>query len=46
MLQLERYRPSEQGSLYAGGKQPTHPSPKPTSTLTSHLWQNVGLGEG
>ena len=45
MLQLERYRPSEQGSLYAGGKLPTHPSPKPTSTLTSHLWQNVGLGE-
>ena len=26
--------------------QPTYPSPKPTSTLTSHLRQNVGLGEG
>ena len=24
----------------------TYPSPKPTSTLTSHLGQNVGLGEG
>ena len=27
-------------------KPPTYPSPKPTSTLTSHLLQNVGLGEG
>ena len=27
-------------------KLPTYPSPKPTSTLTSHLEQNVGLGEG
>ena len=25
---------------------PTYPSPEPTSTLTSHLGQNVGLGEG
>ena len=24
----------------------TYPSPKPTSTLASHLGQNVGLGEG
>ena len=24
----------------------TYPSPKPTLTLTSHLGQNVGLGEG
>ena len=28
------------------GKLPTYPSPKPTLTLTSHLGQNVGLGEG
>ena len=28
------------------GKLPTYPSPKPTLTLTSHLRQNVGLGEG
>ena len=28
------------------GKVPTYPSPKPTLTLTSHLGQNVGLGEG
>ena len=27
-------------------KLPTYPSPKPTLTLTSHLGQNVGLGEG
>ena len=37
------------GSLYASGKLPTYPSPKPTLTLTCHLGQNVGLsgwGEG
>ena len=34
------------GSLYVSGKLPTYPSPKPTSTLTSLLGQNVGLGEG
>ena len=34
------------GSLYVSGKLPTYPSLKPTSTLTSHLGQNVGLGEG
>jgi len=34
------------GSLYLSGKLPTYPSPKPTLTLTSHLGQNVGLGEG
>ena len=28
------------------GKLPSYPSPKPTLTLTSHLWQNVDLGEG
>ena len=33
-------------SLYVSEKLPTHPSPKPTLTLTSHLGQNVGLGEG
>ena len=27
-------------------KLPTYPSPKPTLILTSHLRQNVGLGEG
>ena len=31
---------------YVSGKLPTYPSPKPTLTLTSHLGQNVGLGEG
>ena len=25
---------------------PTYPSPKPTLTLTCHLGQNAGLGEG
>ena len=33
-------------SLYVSGKLPTYPSPKPTSTLTSHLGKNVGFGEG
>ena len=33
-------------SLYLSGQLPTYPSPKPTLTLTSHLGQNVGLGEG
>ena len=28
------------------GKLPTYPSPKLTLTLTSHLAQNDGLGEG
>ena len=28
------------------GKLPTYPSHKPTLTLTSHLGQNVDLGEG
>ena len=30
----------------SGNCPPTPPSPKPTSTLTSHLGQSVGLGEG
>ena len=34
------------GSLHVSRKLPTYPSPKPTITLTSHLGQNVGLGEG
>ena len=34
------------GWLYVSGKPPTYPFPKPTSTLTSHLLQNFGLGEG
>ena len=28
------------------GKLPTHPTPEPTSTITFHLGQNDGLGEG
>ena len=31
---------------YASGKLPTYPSPKPIISLTAHLRQNVGLGEG
>ena len=38
--------PGIEGSLYVSGKLPTYPSPNPTLTLTSHLGQNVGLGEG
>ena len=34
-----------ENSLFVSGKLPTYPSPKPTLTLTSHLRQNVGLGE-
>ena len=34
------------GSLYFSRKVPTYPSLKLTLTLTSHLGQNVGLGEG
>ena len=34
------------GSIYVSGKLPTYPSPKLTLTLTSHLRQNGGLGEG
>ena len=34
------------GSLYISEKLLTYPSPKSTSTLTSHLIQNVGLGKG
>ena len=34
------------GSLHVSGKLSTYPFPKPTLTLTSHLGQNVGLGEG
>ena len=33
-------------SFNVSGKLPSYPSPKPTLTLTSHLGQNVGLGEG
>ena len=33
-------------SLYVSRKLLTYPSPKPTLTLTSHLEQNVVLGEG
>jgi len=38
--------PRNVGSVYVSGKLSTNPSPKPTLTLTSHLGQNVGLGEG
>ena len=34
------------GINVSSGKLPTHPSPKLTLTLTSHLGQNVSLGEG
>ena len=34
------------GSFYVSGKLPTFSSTKPTSTLSSYLGQNVGLGEG
>ena len=33
------------GTLYVSGKLPTYPSLKLTLTLSSHLGQNVGLGE-
>ena len=33
-------------SIQVSGKLPTYPSPKPTLSLSSHLGQNVGLGEG
>ena len=38
--------PRRVGFLYLSRKIPTYPSPEPTLTLTSHLGQNVGLGEG
>ena len=34
------------GSFHVSGKLPTFSSTKPTSTLSSYLGQNVGLGEG
>ena len=34
------------GSIKVSGKLPTYPSLKSTLTLTAHLGQNVGLGEG
>ena len=34
------------GSIWVSRKLPTYPSPKLTLTLTSHLGQNDGLGEG
>ena len=37
---------NKSGSIYVFGKLPTYPSPKPTLSFTSHLRQNVGLGEG
>ena len=36
----------EKGSIKVNWKLPTYPSPESTLTLTSHLRQNVGLGEG
>ena len=35
-----------QFKVYVSGILPTYPSPKPVLTLTSHLGQNLGLGEG
>ena len=34
------------GKIQVSGKLPSYPSPKPTLSPTSHLGQNVGLGEG
>ena len=34
------------GLFYVSGKLPTYPSPKPILSLTSHLGQNFGFGEG
>ena len=34
------------GLLYVCGKLPNNPSLKPTLTLSSHLGQKVGLGDG
>ena len=39
-------RHTKVGSLNVTRELPTYPSPKLTLTLTSHLGQNVGLGEG
>ena len=41
-LQIETFG----GSIKVSGKLPTHLSPELTLTLTSHLGQNDGLGEG
>ena len=38
--------PRNVASVYVSGKLSINPSRKPTLTLTSHLGQNVGLGEG
>ena len=42
----ELYSQEVLGSIQVSEKLPTYPSPKSTLTLTSHLGQNVGLGEG
>ena len=39
-------RTKKVGSIYVSGKPPTYPFPRSTLTLTSHLGQNVGIGEG
>ena len=46
VLYGEYSRRCQARSLYVSGKLPTYPFPKPTLTLTSHLRQNVGLGDG
>ena len=43
---LKNTQMKQRFSWYVSGKLPTYPSPKSTLTLTSHLGQNVGLGEG
>ena len=45
-LIIEDFFVKKTGSLEVSGKLPTYPSLKSTLTLTSHLGQNVGLGEG
>ena len=44
-LQIRESRQKPQANIRFW-KLPTYPSLKPTLTLTCHLWQNVGLGEG
>ena len=43
---LSSLKRREIGEWEVSGKLPTYPSPKLTLTLTSHLGQNDGLGEG
>ena len=46
ILNNAHHREAFFGSVYVSRKLPTYPSPKLTLTLSSHLGQNDGLGEG